>query len=71
MAFISESLNMIKNPNITSRIADRFMPAIKDSLLGDALARNRISKPQRLLQPYLVNRPISKPVDEAKPREAQ
>ncbi len=62
---------MIKNPNITSRIADRFMPSIKDSLLGDALERNQISKPQRFFQRNLENYPTNKPVDDAKPREAQ
>ena len=55
---------MIKNPNITSRIEDHPMLSIKDSLLGDAIERNQLTKPPRLLPQLLQEHLVSKAVND-------
>ncbi len=61
---------MIKNPNITSRLQDRPVLSIKDSLLGDALERNQHTLPPRLMPPLMEEHPVSKSADDEEHSES-
>ena len=54
---------MIKNANTASPEQELSNFEIKDSLLGDALERNRLTKPPRLQRQMADEHPLSKPED--------